>query len=47
MLNCSTWNLIKKNIWLLNLNGQWLSPEQAIAKGVPTAMKKLISTSRS
>ncbi|ADI88947.1 A/G-specific adenine glycosylase [Acinetobacter oleivorans] len=31
----------------IELEGQWLSPEQAIAKGVPTAMKKLISTSRS
>ncbi|HAB71358.1 MAG TPA: A/G-specific adenine glycosylase, partial [Acinetobacter nosocomialis] len=31
----------------IELEGQWLSPEQAVAKGVPTAMKKLISTSRS
>ena len=25
------------------LNGQWLTPEQATAQGIPTAMKKLIS----
>ncbi|MGL5211566.1 MAG: hypothetical protein ACRC7K_05045, partial [Acinetobacter junii] len=25
------------------LNGIWLTPESAIAKGIPTAMKKLIT----
>lgn len=27
----------------IELNGQWLSPDQAVALGIPTAMKKLIS----
>jgi len=27
----------------IELNGIWLSPENAIAKGIPTAMKKLIT----
>jgi A/G-specific adenine glycosylase len=27
----------------IELNGVWLSPEAAIAKGIPTAMKKLIT----
>jgi A/G-specific adenine glycosylase len=27
----------------IELNGQWMSPEQATALGLPTAMKKLIS----
>lgn len=26
----------------IELNGHWLSPDQAIAKGIPTAMKKMI-----
>lgn len=47
MLTRSTWNLIQKEHLAIELEGQWLSPEQAVAKGVPTAMKKLISTSRS
>ncbi|MBQ1493438.1 MAG: A/G-specific adenine glycosylase, partial [Acinetobacter sp.] len=27
----------------IELNGIWLTPESAIAKGIPTAMKKLIT----
>jgi A/G-specific adenine glycosylase len=27
----------------IELDGIWLSPEAAIAKGIPTAMKKLIT----
>lgn len=31
-----------KEHFSLEINGQWLTPAQAIAKGIPTAMKKLI-----
>lgn len=49
LLNAHTFHVEpdQKEHLAIELEGQWLSPEQAVAKGVPTAMKKLISTSRS